>query len=124
MGLCLDESLEYIDVALLDLSGIVTDVSAGVIRIICRGIGCSVDSDVVVIVKRDDIGELGLKFGGDIGSRDGWSGVKDIKTGFNVRQKFSVSWCDDRSFGDWVCKLMEGKLNIFKVMFVWRLMPV
>ena len=55
MGLCLDESLEYIDGTLLDLSGIVSDVSAGVIRIICRGVGCSVDSDVVVKVKKEMI---------------------------------------------------------------------
>ena len=35
-----------------------------------------------------------------------------------------VSWCVDRCVNDGVCKVVEGEVNISKVMSVWRLMPV
>ena len=76
------------------------------------------------MAERYDIGELGFKVGGDIGSRDGCSVGKYIKYGFNVRISDIVGWCVDIGVDDGVCKYVEVKVIMSKVMSVLRLLAV
>ena len=59
---------------------------------------------MLVKVESGNDWELGLNFGGDIGSRDGISVGKDIKSGVNVGINDSLCWFIDRSVDGWVCK--------------------
>ena len=72
-----------------DLSDNVKDVSAGVIRSLCKDLDSGIGSDVCGLVERDYSGELGLKRGENV-SRNVSIVVKDTISGVNLRINDSV----------------------------------
>ena len=94
------------------------------LKIIVRGVGRKVRSDVVDDVESDEDGSIGLYVGGEVGPRDVISVGKYCKGWVDVRISEIVCSGVVKDVGTGIFRCIDGEINIPKIYLVWMLITV